>query len=284
MDLPALQHHAIQAALLAGKIIKEGMENRAWSVIGRKKETDFVTSVDYESESAILKYLQQHCSDISILTEESGDSGERKDFRWIIDPLDGTTNFLHGFPWVAVSIALEQCAESSVGADPDLSGSCPSSPFGEPVMGVVYNPFTEDLFTARRNEGAYRNGKQIHISEVQSLKDALLGTGYPFRNREIIDEYLKIFRELFSCCHGIRRAGSAALDFSWLAAGAFDGFWEYGLSPWDMAAGAVLIREAGGVVTDFDGGDHWLETGNIVAGTPGVHPEILKVIQIIRDY
>ena len=268
MDFKELQDCALAAARSAGTAIIRGMSTDSRTDFTRKNSTDFVTSVDREAESLILAVLHDRFPDIPVLTEESGSLGTSYPYRWVIDPLDGTTNFIHGYPWVAVSIALERCQEGSL--------------FGEPVLGVVLNPFTDDLFTGYEGHGAYHNGKRLQISPVEGLGDALLATGYPFRDREILDEYLIIFKELFRCCHGIRRAGAAALDFAWLAAGAIDGFWEYGLSPWDMAAGAILIREAGGIVTDFWGGNRWLETGNIAAGTPGVHQEILGIIREIK--
>ena len=268
MDFKELQDAAIMAAKAAGDVIRKGLVTYSRHDITRKSSTDFVTSVDREAESVILAILKDRFPDIPVLAEESGSSGTSYPYRWIIDPLDGTTNFIHGYPWVAVSIALERCREGR--------------PFGDPVVGVILNPFSDQLFTGYEGHGAFLNGKQIHVSSIEKLDDALLATGYPFRNRGILDEYLDIFKELFRLCHGIRRAGSAALDFAWLAAGALDGFWEYGLSPWDMAAGAILIREAGGIVTDFWGGDEWLDTGNIAAGTPGVHRDILEVIQRIK--
>jgi myo-inositol-1(or 4)-monophosphatase len=268
MNLQQTQQQAILAAESAGKVIIKGMKTVRQSEVVHKRETDFVTPVDQEAESVILDILQRQFPDIPVLAEESGITGGRSDYRWIIDPLDGTTNFIHGYPWVSVSIALERCQEGAA--------------YGEPVVGVTLNPFSNDLFTARKSAGAYHNGKRIHVSNVDGLQDALLATGFPFRNREVLDKYLLIFKELFSYCHGIRRAGSAALDFAWLAAGAIDGFYEYGLSPWDVAAGAILIREAGGVVTDFSGGDQWMDPGNIVAGTPGVHRDILEIIRRIN--
>ena len=268
MDFKELQDHAVKAAYAAGDVIKQSMDIESQPDFDRKKSTDFVTSIDREAEALILDILKSRYLDIPVLAEESGSTGQPHTYRWIIDPLDGTTNFIHGYPWVAVSIALERCQDHK--------------PFGNPIVGVVLNPFTEDLFTAREGNGAYHNGKRIRMSEVDTIGNALLATGYPFRDREILDEYLRIFKELFKKCHGIRRAGSAALDFAWLAAGAIDGFWEYGLSPWDMAAGAILIREAGGIVTDFWGGNQWLETGNIAAGTPCVHRDIIKVIEQIK--
>jgi myo-inositol-1(or 4)-monophosphatase len=267
MDFKELQDAAVEAARAAGHVIRKGLLTVARDDIIRKSSTDFVTSVDREAESTILSILNERFPAIPVLAEESGSSGTSFPFRWIIDPLDGTTNFIHGYPWVAVSIALERCQAGR--------------PFGEPMLGVILNPFTNHLFTGYEGRGAFLNGDQIYVSSIDRLDDALLATGYPFRDREILNEYLDIFKELFRSCHGIRRAGSAALDFAWLAAGALDGFWEYGLSPWDMAAGAILIREAGGVVTDFGGGNNWLDTGNIAAGTSGVHQEILATIKEI---
>lgn len=269
MDFKELKDHAVVAAKAAGHIITERAGSVSQLGFEKKLASDFVTSVDREAEKVIINILQDNYPEIPFLAEESGDSGGDHAYRWIVDPLDGTTNFIHGYPWVAVSIALER-----------VSGN---ADFGDPVIGVVLNPFAEDLFTAIEGQGAHHNEKQLQVSGTSGLDGALLATGFPFRNRDMLDEYLTIFRELFNRCHGIRRAGSAALDLAWLAAGAFDGFWEYGLSPWDTAAGALMIREASGVVSEFDGSNRWLETGNIAAGTPGVHPKILKVIQRFRE-
>lgn len=253
----------------AGDVIVREMSNDSRTDYFRKQATDFVTAVDREAEALILAVLSDRFPDIPVLAEESGSSGTSHSYRWIIDPLDGTTNFIHGYPWVAVSIALEKCQAGKS--------------FGDPVVGVVLNPVSRDLFTAYQGHGAFLNGRRLHVSPIERLDDSLVATGFPLPERDILDEFLSVFKEIFKRSHGIRRAGSAALDFAWIAAGAVDGFWEFGLSPWDTAAGALLIREAGGIVTDFMGGDHWLDSGNIAAGTAGVHREILEVIQKIRS-
>jgi len=269
MDFKELQDAAVTAAQSAGDAIVSELLSDSRTDYIRKQENDFVTEVDREAEKLILAVLNERFPDIPVLAEESGSSGASHPYRWIIDPLDGTTNFIHGYPWVAVSIALEECQAGK--------------PFGDPVLGVVLNPVSRDLFTAYQGHGAFLNGKPLRVSPVERLGDSLIATGFPLPERDLLDEFLGVFKEIFRRSHGIRRAGSAALDFAWIAAGAIDGFWEFGLSPWDMAAGAVLIREAGGVVTDVQGGDHWLESANVVAGTPGVHREILEVIQKIRS-
>ena len=177
---------------------------------------------------------------------------------WIVDPLDGTTNFLHGFPQYSVSIALSQK--------------------GLITQAVVFDPVHNDLYTATRGSGAYLNDRRIRVSKRTRLEDALIGTGFPFRNFDNLDTYLAIFRELVQKTSGIRRPGSAALDLASVAAGRFDGFWEFSLSPWDIAAGTLLITEAGGLVADLQGGADYLKNGHIAAGSPKIFGQLLKVI------
>jgi myo-inositol-1(or 4)-monophosphatase len=174
----------------------------------------------------------------------------------VIDPLDGTTNFIHGYPQVGVSVALIEDRK--------------------PVIGVTYDPVRDELFEAGRGIGTCCNGRPLSVSKAKSLGESLLGTGFPFRKYEYLESYLETFRKLFLGCRGIRRAGAAVLDLAHLAAGRLDGFWELYLKPWDMAAGALMIEEAGGTVTDFFGEDGYLSSGNIVAGNPAIHGEILK--------
>jgi myo-inositol-1(or 4)-monophosphatase len=215
--------------------------------------------VDTESEEAIIDTIRAACPDHHFLAEESLKEEVRDGYRWIIDPLDGTTNFIHGYPVFAVSIALES--------------------EGEVILGVVLDPLRDELFTAESGRGAFLNGRPIRVSGIQALEGALITTGFPFRQKSLLDPYLEAFRRIFLRVSGIRRAGSAALDLAHLAAGRCDGFFELGLSPWDMAAGCLMIREAGGVVSDFGGGGEYVKTGNIVAGTPVTHPELLKEVR-----
>jgi myo-inositol-1(or 4)-monophosphatase len=215
--------------------------------------------VDTESEEAIIDTIRAACPDHHFLAEESLKEEVRDGYRWIIDPLDGTTNFIHGYPVFAVSIALES--------------------EGEVILGVVLDPLRDELFTAESGRGAFLNGRPLRVSGIQALEGALITTGFPFRQKSLLDPYLEAFRRIFLRVSGIRRAGSAALDLAHLAAGRCDGFFELGLSPWDMAAGCLMIREAGGVVSDFGGGGEYVKTGNIVAGTPVTHPELLKEVR-----
>ena len=193
------------------------------------------------------------------MAEEGSPETERREMRWIIDPLDGTTNFIHGIPMFAVSVALE-----------DRDGL---------VAGVIYDPVHDEMFHASRGNGARLNGGTIRVSEPARFDESLLATGFPFRQFHKVDGYLTVFRSFMEGTSGIRRAGSAAMDLAYTACGRYDGFWETGLAPWDMAAGALLVREAGGVVTDFRGGDAFLGDGEIVAGGPAVQSKMLGVVR-----
>jgi myo-inositol-1(or 4)-monophosphatase len=249
---------AVKAARRAGNIINRASRNLDVIAVKEKAANDFVSEVDREAEQAIIRTLREAYPDHSILAEESGASGA-SDHQWIVDPLDGTTNFLHGFPQFAVAIALRQR--------------------GVITQSVVYDPSRNDLFTASRGRGAFLNDQRIRVSKRAHLRSSLIGTGFPFRQLEHLDAYLAILRDMMKSAAGVRRAGSATLDLAYVAAGRLDGFWEFGLSPWDMAAGALLITEAGGLVGDLTGEHRYLDTGNIVAGTPKVFVELLKAIE-----
>ena len=248
---------AVKAARRAGGIINRASRNL--DIIGVKEKTanDFVSEVDREAEQSIIRMLREAYPDHAILAEESGASGS-SDYQWIIDPLDGTTNFIHGFPQYAVAIALMHK--------------------GTVTQAVVYDPGRNDLFTASRGRGAFLNDQRMRVSKRTSLKSALIGTGLPFTELAHLDIYLAVMRDMIRQYAGFRRAGSAALDLAYVAAGRLDGFWEFGLSPWDMAAGALLITEAGGLVGDLRGESDYLRTGNIVAGTPKVFVQLLKTL------
>ncbi|NNJ94740.1 MAG: inositol-1-monophosphatase [Halobacteria archaeon] len=249
---------AVRAARSAGNVISRSMARLDSISVQVKERNDFVTEVDRDAENEIIAILRKAYPDHAILAEESGQtSGD--DFQWIIDPLDGTTNFLHGFPQFAVSIALRHK--------------------GRLEQAVVYDPLSQELFTATRGDGAMLNDRRLRVSNRTGLEGALLGTGFPFRAQHHLDTYLDMFRALFPQTAGIRRAGSAALDLAYVAGGRLDGFWEIGLSTWDMAAGVLLIQEAGGLSSDFSGGHNHLESGNLVAGNPKVFAEILKTIR-----
>jgi myo-inositol-1(or 4)-monophosphatase len=249
---------AVRAARSAGNVIIRNLGKLDTLAIHTKDRNDFVTEVDRQAEQEIIYILRKAFPGHGILAEESGVQ-EGNDYQWIIDPLDGTTNFLHGFPQFAVSIAMRHK--------------------GRMEHGVIYDPLRQELFTATRGGGAMLNDQRIRVTKRKTLEGSLLGTGFPFKSQQHLDAYLDMFRALFPQTAGIRRAGSAALDLAYVAAGRLDGFWEIGLSIWDMAAGVLLIQEAGGLSSDFTGGNNHLESGNIVAGNPKLFAEILKTIR-----
>ncbi|WP_455220331.1 inositol-1-monophosphatase [Kaarinaea lacus] len=249
---------AVRAARNAGNIIVRALDHIDRLNVQTKSENDFVTEVDKAAEQEIIRTIHKAYPNHGFLAEESGkQSGD--EFTWIIDPLDGTTNYVHGFPQFAVSIALKhkQVLEQA----------------------VVYDPLRQELFTASRGRGAQLNDRRIRVTSRPGLKGALLGTGFPFKQQQYLDAYLATFKALFPMTAGIRRAGAASLDLAYVAAGRLDGFWEIGLNPWDMAAGALLIEEAGGFVCDFAGQKEYLETGNLVAANPKLLKPMLEKIQ-----
>ena len=250
---------AVKAARRAGQIINRASLDVGQLRVSTKQQNDFVTEVDRAAEAAIIDILRDAYPGHAILAEESGASGEEQaEYRWIIDPLDGTTNFIHGFPQYAVSIGLAHKGVLS--------------------QAVVYDPGRNELFTASKGSGAFLNDKRLRVSKQTKLEAALIGTGFPYRMFEHVDAYMAIFRELTQKTAGLRRPGAASLDLAYVATGRLDGFWEFGLSPWDMAAGALLISEAGGLVGDLAGEANYLETGNIIAGTPKVFGQLLQTI------
>lgn len=250
---------AAAAARRAGKIILRNLGRLGTGDIQTKQAFDFVTKVDRLAENTVMETLQAAFPGHVFLAEETRrDKGEGH-YRWIIDPLDGTTNYIHGFPMFAVSIALER--------------------EGKIILGVIFDPLKNELYTAAKGRGAFLNGSLLCVSEVKSLPEALIATGFPFRRKAMTDIYLRALKRVFVEISDIRRAGSAALDLAYVAAGRLEGFFELNLSPWDIAAGSLLIIEAGGVVTDFSGGRDFLSTGNIVAGNPFLQPGILKLVQ-----
>jgi myo-inositol-1(or 4)-monophosphatase len=248
---------AVKAARRAGNLINRATRNLDVLSVRTKGANDFVSEVDHEAERSIVEMLHAAYPDHAILAEEGGATG-RSDYVWIIDPLDGTTNFLHGFPQFAVSIALMHRGVLS--------------------QAVVYDPTRNDLFTASRGRGAFLNETRIRVSRRARLADALVGTGFPFRQFTHLDAYLGILREVLQKSPGVRRAGAASLDLAYVAAGRLDAFWEFGLAPWDMAAGALLILEAGGLVGDLEGNDGYMDSGNICAGNPKVFAQLVQLI------
>jgi myo-inositol-1(or 4)-monophosphatase len=253
---------AVKAARRAGQIINRASNDLDSLKVASKQPNDFVTEVDKAAEAAIIETLVDAYPAYGILAEESGVSPAKSgdsEYQWIIDPLDGTTNFIHGLPQYAISIAL---ARGNV-----LEHA------------VVFDPNRNELFTASKGGGAFLNDRRIRVSKRIRLGEALIGTGFPYREFDKIDLYLSIFKELAQKTAGQRRPGAASLDLAYVACGRYDGFWEFGLAPWDMAAGALLIAEAGGLVSDLRGEANYLETGNIVAGTPKVFLPLLKLIE-----
>ena len=248
---------AVKAARRAGSIINRAAQNLDILSVTQKAINDYVSEVDREAERAIIKMLLDAYPGHSILAEESGAAG-KSEFQWIIDPLDGTTNFLHGFPQYAVSIALRHR--------------------GILTQGVVFDPTRNELFTASRGRGAFLNDRRIRVAKRSRMREALIGTGFPFRDLAYLEEYTRMFKAVVAGTAGVRRAGAAALDLAYVAAGRLDGFWEIGLAPWDTAAGILLITEAGGLVTDFDGEEHFLDKGHIVCGSPKIFGQLLPLI------
>jgi len=250
---------AISAATQAGKILYDSLGRLKSNQVKTKQLFDYVTKVDQDSERVIIDIIRSNFPDHSILAEETGESERKSLYRWIIDPLDGTTNYIHSFPFCAVSIALE--FEKEI------------------IMGIIYDPFRDELFRAEKNKGAFLNDNRINVSKENELSGCLIATGFPFKHKNLLASYLQTFSTIFQKVSGIRRAGSAALDLAYVACGRFDGFWEIKLSPWDIAAGDILVREAGGNLTDIIGEQNYIFSGNIVATNGLIHSPILSIIK-----
>lgn len=249
---------AIRAARRAGEVIVRGMNRVHRLDVRAKGQNDFVSEIDTQAEREIIDIVRKHYPQHAFLAEESGHSGSDSEFLWIIDPLDGTTNFLHGFPQFAVSIGVQRR--------------------GRMEHAVVYDPLRQELFTASRGEGAQVDGKRIRVSAHIGLDRSLIGTGFPYRsNLQWLDPYMDMLKAVTQATAGIRRPGAAALDLAYVAAGRLDAFWEMGLSPWDTAAGTLLITEAGGMIGRLNGGEYKGE-GDIVAGTPKVYAPLLELL------
>lgn len=249
---------AVTAATAAGRILTANLGTLKRSDLRLKGESDWVTTVDKASERAIIRILTRAFPGHTIVAEESAPEAAPGSCQWFIDPLDGTSNYIHQFPFFCVSIALMRQKRLEVG--------------------VIWDPCRKELFTARRGFGARLNGRPIRVSAHPVLKEAMLATGFPFRARAVFPLYLESFRRLFLRTGTIRRAGSAALDLAYTACGRVDGFWEMALSPWDMAAGALIIQEAGGKVSDFFGGDRFLLSGHIAAANPKIQRQLVGVL------
>ncbi|HEX5047854.1 MAG TPA: inositol monophosphatase family protein [Gammaproteobacteria bacterium] len=249
---------AIRAARRAGELMIRQLNQLEALKVAEKAKNEFVTQVDKAAEAAIIEIIRDHYPDHAILAEESGAAGEHE-YQWIIDPLDGTTNYVHGFPVFSVSIAVARK--------------------GELEHGVVYDPLRQEIFSASRGQGAQLDGRRIRVSKRTTLQQSLVATGFPYRaNLVHLDRYLEMLRAVMLESSGVRRPGSAALDLCYVAAGRVDAFWELGLSKWDIAAGALIIREAGGRISDFRGNDAYLDSGNVVAGNPKVYAALSKLL------
>jgi myo-inositol-1(or 4)-monophosphatase len=243
----------------AGELIRERIGNVSSGAVHTKGISDYVTDVDMQSETMIVKIIREHFPQHHIMAEESENDGLKEGFTWVIDPIDGTANFIQGFPFVAISVAV--CLD------------------GLPILGFVLDPVHRELFSARRGEGAFLNGQRIFLRDHQDLRETMIATGFPHRERRLIDPYLEVFKNVFLETSGIRRAGAAALDLAYLAAGRVDGFWEAGLKAWDIAAGALLVQEAGGIISDFWGLEGYLSNGHVIAGTALTHAFLLDQVK-----
>ncbi|MBS0418340.1 MAG: inositol monophosphatase [Proteobacteria bacterium] len=253
----ALLNIAVKAARAAGEVIVRSLNRLESLTITSKGRNDFVSEVDHAAEAEIIKVIRKNYPSHAFLAEESGRTGE-SDTIWIIDPLDGTTNFLHGFPTFAVSIACQ------------IKGKL--------EHGVVYDPMSQELFTASRGGGAHLDNRRIRVSKQRGLEGALIGTGFPYRaNAKYLDSYLLMLRAVMEHTAGVRRPGSAALDLAYVAAGRTDAFWEIGLAPWDTAAGTLLIQEAGGRIGTLTGGEY-TQGGNVLAGSPKVYAALVELL------
>jgi myo-inositol-1(or 4)-monophosphatase len=243
---------AVRAARRAGDLVVRSFDRVDVIEVSEKEHNEFVSEIDRKAEDDILVTIQRNYPDHAFLAEESGRQGDNE-VLWIIDPLDGTTNFLHGLPQFAISIAAQVR--------------------GRLEVGVVYDPMRQELYTAARGAGAQLDGKKIRVSQVTELAGALVGTGFPFR-----ENLADLDRDVVKATAGVRRPGSAALDLAYLAHGRYDGFWETGLKPWDIAAGALLVQEAGGIVTGLDGNGDWLENGDVLAGNSKIYSALQKLM------
>jgi myo-inositol-1(or 4)-monophosphatase len=246
---------AREAAQRAGDVLRRRFREKTAVRVQAKGLHDFVTDVDHEAEAQVLEFLAERFPTHTVMAEEGSPDAREAPYRWVVDPLDGTTNFIHGVPTIAVSIALE-----------DEAGL---------VAAAIRDPLNDETFHAHRGGGARLNGEPIRCSEPGDMNQALVATGFPFRELSRLGPYMQVFEALVRSTAGIRRAGSAAIDLAFTACGRYDGFWEVGLSRWDVAAGILLVREAGGIVTDVEGGDGSLDSGDIVAGGPRLHRAIL---------
>ena len=248
---------AVRAARRAGTVINRALNRLGDIHVDTKGHQDYVTEIDREAEATIIQTLLDAYPAHAIIAEESGEQGT-SDFVWVIDPLDGTTNFLHAYPQFAVSIALKIR--------------------GELDQAVIFDPVRDELFTASRGAGAQLNNRRIRVSDCRSLDTALLATGFPVRNKEMLEPYLPTLAAFLPRVAGVRRAGAASLDLAFVACGRLDGFWEFGLQQWDIAAGALMVQEAGGIITAPDGASDYLRSGNVLCASPRIHREMADTL------
>ncbi len=255
---------AVKAARRAGNVINRGARELDLLTVTAKGPKDYVSEVDRAAEAAIVETLLGAYPDHGILAEEGTAKGANPEAEnvWIIDPLDGTTNFLHGFPQYCVSIALAHN--------------------GQVTQGVIYDPVRNDLFTATRGRGAFLNDRRIRVSRRQHLRECLIGTGFPFRDGRYLDTYMLMMRAMIEQTAGLRRPGAAALDLAYVAAGFYDGFWEVGLNPWDVAAGSLMIQEAGGLIGDLAGEGDFLHGGQVIAANPRIFAQMVTALAPYR--
>ena len=255
---------AVKAARRAGTVITRGARDLDLLTVTSKGPKDFVSEIDREAERQIVETLLTAYPDHAILAEEGtakGDNAEAENV-WIIDPLDGTTNFLHGFPQYCVSIALAHK--------------------GQVTQAVIYDPCRNDLFTATRGRGAFLNDRRMRVSRRTHLRDCLIGTGFPFKDGSYLDTYLKMMKTMIESTAGLRRPGAAALDLAYVAAGFYDGFWEVGLNPWDVAAGSLLVQESGGLIGDLSGEGDFLHGAQVIAANPKVFAQMVTTLAPVR--
>ncbi len=253
---------AVRAARAAGDAIVRNIDRLDRVQVDTKGRYDYVCDIDRQAEQRIIQTLQRAYPDHAILAEESGlhqREASRAEYTWIIDPLDGTANFLHGFPHIGISLAVRRHEQLEAA--------------------VVYDPLRQELFTAARGNGAQLDGRRIRVTQRRSLEGGLIGTGFPFKRPQLMPAYLRMFGAVAEHAEDMRRAGSAALDLAYVAAGRLDGFFELGLHPWDIAGGELLIREAGGIVTDLEGDEGAMVSGRVVAGGPKVHTGLLQALR-----
>ncbi len=256
--MSAILNIATKAAYAAGNLIQQESRNVGRIKFEKKGHNDYVTAVDKQAEQIIIQTIKKAYPDHNILAEESGSQKSNSNVTWIIDPIDGTTNFIHGNPQYCVSIAIKH---------DDKITHC-----------IVFDPHRNDLYSAEMGKGAYLNDKRIRVSNTSLLSDALIATGFPTYDMTNLDKYLAILKDVILASSGVRRAGSAALDLAYVASGIVDGFWEFGLKQWDITAGILLIKEAGGMITDCNGKQGMFETGDIVVGNHKILSQLMQII------